>query len=111
MLFSPAVAVLDRLRYPYKFALISVIIALPIVFLGLATYGAYAERLHDMITGIASAAEQQTQVCEEINRNIVGVQDAAGDTAAAADQAASLGARLADQARQLQQIVGRFTLP
>lgn len=68
------------------------------------------DTLNDMITGIASAANQQTQVCDEVNRNIVEIQTSAGDTVRGAEQTASSGNLMAEQSRKLNKIVSWFTL-
>jgi methyl-accepting chemotaxis protein len=67
-------------------------------------------QLHDMITSIASAAEEQTQVCDEINRNIISIEDATRDTSEGADQTATVGNEMADQAEKLRGMVDNFKL-
>lgn len=59
---------------------------------------------------IASAARQQSDVSEEINRNIVGVHRIAQESLAGADQIAEVSQDLADLARELQSTVGRFKI-
>lgn len=67
-------------------------------------------QLHTMVTGIACAAEQQTQVCEEINRNIVSIEDSTRDTSLGTEQLAEAGSQMAGQAQQLQSMVRRFRI-
>lgn len=67
-------------------------------------------QLHDMITSIASAAEEQTQVCDEINRNIISIEDATRDTSEGADQTATVGNEMANQAEKLRGMVDNFKL-
>lgn len=67
-------------------------------------------RLHDMITSIASAAEEQTLVCDEINRNIINIEDATRDTSHGADQTACAGTEMAQQAEKLRGMVDGFKL-
>ncbi len=67
-------------------------------------------QLHTMVTGIACAAEQQTQVCEEINRNIVSIEDSTRDTSQGTEQLAAAGLQMAAQAQQLQSMVQSFRI-
>lgn len=67
-------------------------------------------RLHEMITSIASAAEEQTLVCDEINRNIINIEDATRDTSHGADQTATAGCEMAQQAEKLRGMVDGFRL-
>jgi methyl-accepting chemotaxis protein len=62
----------------------------------------------DMNTQIASAAEEQSAVAEEINRNIVSISQIAGQTAQDAQQVASSNKNFAKLAVQLQSLVGHF---
>lgn len=64
--------------------------------------------INDMNTQIASAAEEQSAVAEEINRNLVSVTEIARQTSEASQQNALTSDELARLASGLQQIVGRF---
>ncbi len=59
---------------------------------------------------IASAAEQQSSVAEEINRSVVQVREIADQSAAASEQTASSSSELARLGNELQVQVGRFRL-
>jgi len=59
---------------------------------------------------IASAAEQQAAVTEEINQKIINISDVAVQTCAGAEQTASTSSELARLAEQLQLTVARFKL-
>lgn len=59
---------------------------------------------------IASAAEQQSTVAEEINQKILSISDVATQTSAGAEQTATTSRELATLAEQLQMLVGRFKL-
>jgi len=64
--------------------------------------------ISDMSNQIASAAEEQTSVAEEINRNIVGINDMGQETSAGAQQTTVASEELARLANELQQAVGQF---
>ena len=66
--------------------------------------------INDKNTQIASAAEQQAAVAEEINQKIINISDVAVQTSAGAEQTASTSSELARLAEQLQQMVARFKL-
>ena len=57
---------------------------------------------------IATAAEQQSSVAEEINRSVLSVRDVADQSAEAARETASSTARLAQLGSELQTLIGRF---
>ncbi|MFI8743043.1 methyl-accepting chemotaxis protein [Stutzerimonas sp. R75] len=57
---------------------------------------------------IATAAEEQSAVAEDINRNIVEINDVAIQVSAGAEQTATTSLELARLAEQQQQLVGRF---
>ncbi len=57
---------------------------------------------------IAAAAEEQSAVSEEVNKNIVSVNDLAGFSAAAAEKTAASSDELAQLAAELQQLVAHF---
>ena len=64
----------------------------------------------DMNTQIASAAEEQTAVAEEINRNIVNITQVSNETAVAANATTEASSNLAGLAMELQGLVGQFRL-
>ena len=64
----------------------------------------------DMNTQIASAAEEQSAVAEEMNRNIVNISQVANQTAEGAHQTANGSADMAQLAGRLQAAVGRFRI-
>ncbi len=57
---------------------------------------------------IATAAEQQSSVAEEINRSVLSVRDVADQSAEAARETASSTARLAQLGGELQTLIARF---
>ena len=67
-----------------------------------------AARINEMNIQIASAAEQQSAVLEEINRNIVHVNDMISQTATGAAQTSAASSELAQIAADLYELVGQF---
>ena len=61
-----------------------------------------------MNTQIATAAEEQSSVAEEINRNVVNIQNISEQTATGAEQTSTSSAELARLGVQLQGLVGQF---
>ena len=59
---------------------------------------------------IATAAEEQTAVAEEINRSVMNVRDISDQTSAASEETASSSVELARLGTHLQGLVGRFRL-
>ena len=57
---------------------------------------------------IATAAEQQSAVAEEINRSVLNVRDVSEQTAAASEETAASSTELARLGSHLQALVGRF---
>ncbi|WP_127475236.1 PAS domain-containing methyl-accepting chemotaxis protein [Sulfurivermis fontis] len=66
--------------------------------------------ISDMNTQIATAAEEQTAVAEEMNRNVITIRDLAGTTTAQAEEISAAGARLAQLAAQLHTMMRQFRL-
>lgn len=66
------------------------------------------DTINDVNTQIASAAEEQSAVAEEINRNITIIHDVADRSAAGAGETAIAGDELARLARDLHRLVGEF---
>ncbi|MCG5508748.1 methyl-accepting chemotaxis protein [Ectothiorhodospira lacustris] len=64
--------------------------------------------INDMNAQIASAAEEQSAVTEEINRNITNIAQAVEQTSSGSDQIALASDELARLAAELQSLVGRF---
>jgi methyl-accepting chemotaxis protein len=66
--------------------------------------------INDMTAQIASAAKEQTQVTEEINRNVTHIAQAVEATVQGAEQTATAGGELARIAAGLQASVTRFRI-
>lgn len=75
----------------------------------LKTIAVAVDKINEMSTQIASAAEEQSAVSEEINRNIVSINDMSNQTADGASQTSIASEELAKMASQLQSLVGHFT--
>lgn len=65
-------------------------------------------QISDMSTHVASAAEEQGLVSEEINRNITRVSDLSEDNLHGSEQISIASQNLASLASQLNTIVQRF---
>ena len=64
--------------------------------------------IRDMNTQIASAAEEQNAVTEEVNRNVTAISDLSHQTAEGSQQTARASEELARMATELQGMTGRF---
>ncbi len=64
----------------------------------------------DMNSQIASAAEEQSAVGEEINRNIVNISDGTNQVAATVEETAEASGQLAELSGELEQVVGQFKI-
>ncbi len=64
--------------------------------------------ISEMNMQIASAAEQQSSVADEINRNVANISLVSEQTAAGATQTASSSAELAQLAEELNRLIGQF---
>ncbi len=64
----------------------------------------------DMVTQIASAAEEQSAVAEEINRNVAGIGDVAELGVRGVQQTSSVGEELSRQSEHLEQLVEHFKI-
>ncbi|EXJ16849.1 methyl-accepting chemotaxis protein [Imhoffiella purpurea] len=64
--------------------------------------------INDVNTQVASAAEEQSAVAEEMNRNVSSIMDAAEGNAQAAHQTTEASEQLARLAADLQSLVGHF---
>ena len=67
-------------------------------------------RISDMNTQIASAAEEQSVVTEELNRNILAVSEVAEQNACTSGQTAQASTELSETAVELKAMVERFKL-
>ncbi len=67
-------------------------------------------RINDMNTQIASAAEEQTAVAEEISRSIVAINDVAVQTSQSSDQLQQASEEVSTMAGQLHGLVAKFTV-
>jgi methyl-accepting chemotaxis protein len=76
----------------------------------LNTINQAVDRINTMNTQIASAAEEQSTVTEEINRNIVNINEVAEQTSQGAKQAEQASDDLARLAEQLKKLVSQFTV-
>ncbi|HEB55900.1 MAG TPA: methyl-accepting chemotaxis protein [Gammaproteobacteria bacterium] len=74
----------------------------------LKVIAASVEKINDMSSQIASAAEEQHAVTEEINQNIVSISNMATQTSAGASQTSQSSEELARLATELQTIVQKF---
>jgi methyl-accepting chemotaxis protein len=74
----------------------------------LQTINTAVERISGMNTQIASAAEEQSSVTEEINRSIVSINEVAEQSATGAQHTAQASDDLARLAEQLKGLVERF---
>ncbi|WP_449430812.1 methyl-accepting chemotaxis protein [Pseudomonas putida] len=76
----------------------------------LATITRTVSSIQAMNQQIATAAEQQSAVAEEINRSVMNVRDISDQTSAASEETASSSVELARLGTHLQGLVGRFRL-
>jgi len=76
----------------------------------LETITAAVTRISDMNGQIASAAEEQGAVAEEINRNVVKISQVAEESASGAQRITAASHDLSNLAKTLQQLTARFTI-
>ncbi|WP_246221728.1 methyl-accepting chemotaxis protein [Marichromatium bheemlicum] len=74
----------------------------------LTTIAGAIGQINDMNTQIASAAEEQSAVAEEIDRNIANIAQSVDTTSQTSGQIASASDELAKLAAELQEMVGQF---
>jgi methyl-accepting chemotaxis protein len=74
----------------------------------LKTINDAVDQINSMNTQIASAAEEQGTVTEEINRNIVNISEVAEQTAIGAEQTAQASKDLAELSEQLKSLIAQF---
>lgn len=65
--------------------------------------------IHEMTSQIASASEEQSQVSEEINRNLQSISTVADESSTASSQVAAASEQLSRLAAKLRDQVNRFT--
>jgi len=99
-----AVAVMDNSREQVKAAVEKANSA----GASLTTISQAVEQIFDMSTEIASAAEEQSSVSNEVNRNIVRINDMANQTVTATEQISEASHHLTGMAEQLNEIVEQF---
>lgn len=66
--------------------------------------------IHQMNTQIATAAEEQSVVSEDIHRNVVSIQNVSEQTTDSADQASAASAMLAQLSDELSALVSQFKI-
>ncbi len=66
--------------------------------------------INEMNAMIASAAEEQTSVAEEMNKNIVNISQLSHDTAGAADQTTAASTELSKLSTQLDSLINQFKI-
>jgi methyl-accepting chemotaxis protein len=76
----------------------------------LDTITASITNINDMNMQIASAADEQSSVAEEINQNIISINDVAEESADAASQTSNASQEMATLASDLQLLVSRFKI-
>ena len=76
----------------------------------LDTIMASITNINDMNMQIASAADEQSAVAEEINKNIISINDVAEESAEAASQTSAASQEMATLASDLQLLVSRFKI-
>ena len=64
--------------------------------------------INDMNTQIASAAEEQSAVAEDINRNVINIGQVANEVAGGADESSSASAELTKLAEQQRRLINQF---
>lgn len=70
----------------------------------------HINHVSDKVTQIATAAEEQSVVAEDMNRNVAGINDSALEMSQAANHLASESETLADMSRQLDDKLAQFKL-
>ncbi len=74
----------------------------------LGTITSAVESINDMNLQIATAAEEQSKVAEEMSNSITGISHVSEETAQGAQHTADASYQLAELSMQLQTLVGRF---
>ncbi|MDH5185410.1 MAG: methyl-accepting chemotaxis protein, partial [Gammaproteobacteria bacterium] len=76
----------------------------------LEVIAAMVTTITDMNTQIASAAEEQTAVTDEINRNVVNINDATSSISEGASEVADVGEHLVALSQGLNALVSQFKI-
>jgi methyl-accepting chemotaxis protein len=76
----------------------------------LSTIASAVSTINEMNIQIASAAEEQSAVAEEINRNIVSISEVANDTLSSAGQMTAASADLSSTAKRLGSVAEQYRL-
>lgn len=74
----------------------------------LKTIEGSVETIHDQVTQIAAASEQQSQVAEEINRNVTRIVDASRQSVSGVSQTSEASTELARLGEELRSLIGQF---
>lgn len=74
----------------------------------LDSIGSAISTINSMNTQIATAAEEQSAVAEEINKNVIAISQIADETSSSAQNISDSGTELAEMAHTLQNSVKRF---
>ncbi|GGY72624.1 methyl-accepting chemotaxis protein [Marinobacter zhanjiangensis] len=74
----------------------------------LSTIEQSVEHIHDQVTQIATASEQQSQVAEEINKNVVRIVEAAHNSDTGVTQTNEASQELARLGERLRELVSQF---
>jgi methyl-accepting chemotaxis protein len=64
--------------------------------------------INDMNTQIASAAEEQSAVADDINRNVINIGQVANEVAGGADESSAASAGLTKLAEQQRRLINQF---
>ncbi|WP_455212648.1 methyl-accepting chemotaxis protein [Kaarinaea lacus] len=76
----------------------------------LASIASMIAQINDMNIQIAAAAEEQSAVAEEINKNVISISQISTQTAQGANETSAASATMKTLASELQAVVGRFKL-
>ncbi len=76
----------------------------------ISTIAHSVQHINEMSEQIASAAEEQNAVSEEINRNIVNISDIAAQSVLSSEQIEQANNNLTGMATELQELVGQFRI-
>ncbi len=76
----------------------------------LTTIAQSVSQINEMSSQIATAAEEQSAVAEDMGRNIVRINEMTSENADAAEETAQSGHEMARMAAELQSLVGRFRM-